>query len=218
MRGREAAVTNTIVIDSFRAALYLNGWERRSIWGWDVMTSSLFAHLWPNGDDSGHPPVIIPSSWDPSARWPATADPAQLARHIMQATGCSAVAVLRAMADQAPAPLKEMFESWLSRDADATPGWGGYFRRDDVPGLTIYGHVLNPDEIRRAEHTAGVSAEEADAALAGISQAFKRGYRYGWCYSADAPEGELGAVHVSQCVPLTASEFEAARRCGWRAA
>jgi hypothetical protein len=211
-------MTNTIVIDSFRAALYLEGWERRSIWGWDVMTASLFAHLWPNGDDNDHPPVIIPSSWGPSARWPATADPAQLARHIVQATGYSGVAVLRAMADQAPAPLKEIFEGWLNRDAAATPGWGGYFRRDDVSGLTIYGHVLNQDEIRRAEQTAGASAEEVDAALAGLTQAFKRGYRYGWCYSTDAPEGELGAVYVNQCAPVTASEFEAARRRGWRAA
>ena len=218
MAYREAAVANTIVIDSFRAALYLNGWERRSIWGWDVMTGSLFAHLWPNGDDSDHPPVIIPSSWDPSARWPATADPAQLARHIAQASGCSGAAVLRAMADQAPAPLKEMFEDWLNRNAQATPCWGGYFRRDDVPGLTIYGHVLNPDEIRRAEQAAGAGAEEADAALAGIVQAFRRGYRYGWCYSTEIPEGELGAVHVRQCVPVTASEFEAARQRGWQAA
>jgi hypothetical protein len=182
------------------------------------MTGSLFAHLWPNGDDSDHPPVIIPSSWDPSARWPATADPARLARHIVQATGCSDVAVLQAMADQAPAPLKEMFEGWLNRGAEAPPRWGEYFRRDDVPGLIIYGHVLNQEEIRRAEQAAGASAEEADAAIAGIAQAYKRGYRYGWYYSADAPKGELGAVHVRQCVPVSASEFEAARRRGWRAA
>jgi hypothetical protein len=218
MRRGEAAVTNTIVIDSFRAGLYLDGWERRSIWGWDVMTGSLFAHLWPNGDDSDHPPAIIPSSWNPDTRWPATADPAQFAMHIVQATGCSGVAVLRAMNDQAPAPLKEMFEGWLNRNAEAAPDWGGYFRRDDVPGLTIYGHVLNQDDIRRAEQAAGASAEEADAAIAGIAQAFKRGYRYGWCYSADAPKGELGTVHISRCVPVSASEFEAARRRGWRAA
>jgi hypothetical protein len=90
------------------------------------MTASLFAHLWPNGDDSDHPPVIIPSSWQPDAHWPPTADPARLARHIVQATGCSGVAVLRAMADQAPAPLEEMFQGWLNRDAEAVPGWGGY--------------------------------------------------------------------------------------------
>jgi hypothetical protein len=183
-----------------------------------VTTGSLFAHLWPNSDDSDHPLVILPSSWEPFARWPATADPAQFASHIVRATGCSAVAVLRAMADQAPAPLKEMFDDWLSRDADASLGWGGYFRRDDVLGLTIYGHVLNQDEIRRAEQTAGASVAEADAALAEVAQAFKRGYRYGWCYSVDVPEGELGAVHVSQCAPVTASEFEAARRRGWQAA
>jgi hypothetical protein len=128
------------------------------------------------------------------------------------------VAVLRATADQAPAPLKEMFEDWLNRDAEATPGWGGYFRRDDLPGLTIYGHVLNPDKIRRAEQAAGASAEEADAALAGIVHAFKRGYLYGWCYSTEAPEGELGAVRVHDCVSVTASEFEAARQRGWQAA
>jgi len=122
------------------------------------------------------------------------------------------VAVLRALADQAPAPLKEMLEGWLNRDAEAAPGWGGYFRRDDVPGLAIYGHVLNQDEIRRAEQAAGASAEEAEAALAGIAQAFKRGYRYGWCYSAEAPEGELGSVHVSRCVPV-ASFVRTDRSC-----
>jgi hypothetical protein len=78
--------------------------------------------------------------------------------------------------------------------------------------------VLNRDEIRRAEQAADASAEEADATLTAIAQAFKRGYRYGWCYSADAPEGELGVVHVTHCVPVTAWEFEAARRHGWQAA
>jgi len=209
-------VINTIVTGSFRVALYLDGWEQRSIWGWDAMTGSLFAHLWPNGDDSDHPPVIIPSGWHPSARWPATADPAQLAMHIVQATGCSDLAVVRAMADQAPAPLKEMLEGWQSRDAKAAPGWGGYFRRDDVPGLPIYGHVLTQDEFRRAEQAAGASAEEAAATLAGIAQAFERGYRYGWCYSANAPQGELGAVHVSHCLAINEAEFDAARRRGWR--
>ena len=108
------------------------------------------------------------------------------------------------MVNQAPAPLKELFEGWLNRDVETAPGWGGYFRRDDVPGLTIYGHVLNEDEILRAEQAAA-SAQEADAALAGITQAFKRGYRYGWCYSADAPEGELGIIHIRRCVPVSAS-------------
>jgi hypothetical protein len=78
--------------------------------------------------------------------------------------------------------------------------------------------VLNQEEIRRAEQAAGATAEEADAALAGIAQAYKRGYRYGRCYSADAPKGELGTVHAGDCVPVTASEFEAARQRGWRAA
>ena len=167
-------MTNTIVIDSFRAALYLDGWQQRSIWGWDRMTASLFAYLWPNGDDSDHPPVIIPSSWNPSARWPATADPTKLAMHIVEATGCSDVAVVRAMADQAPAPLKGMFQGWLNRDAEAAPGGGGYFRRDELPGLTIYSHVLNQDEFDQAEQAAGASAGEADATLAGIAHAFQR--------------------------------------------
>ncbi len=78
--------------------------------------------------------------------------------------------------------------------------------------------ALNRDEFRRAEQAAGASAEEADAAFAAIAQAFKRGYRYGLCYSADVPEGEFGAVHVSHCVPVTASELETARRRGWQAA
>ena len=42
---------------------------------------------------------------------------------------------------------------------------GGHVRRDDLPGLTIYGHLPNHDEIRRAERAAGASATQADAAL-----------------------------------------------------
>ena len=76
--------------------------------------------------------------------------------------------------------------------------------------------MLTQDEFRRAEQAAGASAEEAAATLAGIAQAFKRGYRYGWCYSANAPQGELGAVHVSHCLAINEAEFDAARRRGWR--
>jgi DDE superfamily endonuclease len=81
-------------------------------------------------------------------------------------------------------------------------GLGGHFRRDDVPGRTIYGHVLNEDEIRRAEQAAGASAEEADATVTAIAQAFQRGYRGGCLWRRCAgrrtrrrPHNPLGAGH-----------------------
>jgi hypothetical protein len=99
-----------ITINSFRAALYLPGWEEQSVWGWDAQLGTLFAQLWPNGDDSDAPPLTIPSSWtDRSTRWPPTTRPERLAVCIREATGCSVSAAVHAMADQAPPPARDLF-------------------------------------------------------------------------------------------------------------
>ena len=108
------AVPPKIEINSFRAAMYLPGWEEQSVWGWDAQLGTLFAQLWPNGDDSDAPPLTIPSSWtDTSTPWPPTTRPERLAMCIAEATGCSVPAAVNAMAYQAPQPARDLFRRAL---------------------------------------------------------------------------------------------------------
>ena len=110
-----------IIINSFRAGLDLPGWEEQSVWGWDAQLGALFAQLWPNGDDSDEPPLTIPSSWtDAPVLWPPTTRPEQFFLDVAEATGCSGRAVVRALAAQAPPPLRDLFDSLVETYARFT--------------------------------------------------------------------------------------------------
>jgi hypothetical protein len=83
-------------------ALYLPGWERYSIWGWDGREGSLFAQLWRNTDDRDAEPSI----WITTLTgWPAVREPEVLAEWVSSATGCRLPDVLLAMAAHAPGSL-----------------------------------------------------------------------------------------------------------------
>jgi hypothetical protein len=51
--------------------------------------------------------------------------------------------------------------------------------------------------------------------MATMDNAYARGYRFSWTYSAPYPEGELGSVHVSKMRQITAEEFKDAGLNGW---
>jgi hypothetical protein len=76
-----------------RRPLSLPGW-RRSVWGWDDRDVSLFAQLWPDGDESDEPAIWIM----PGPRWTETGLPEVLAGRIAGVTGEAEALVLLAMA------------------------------------------------------------------------------------------------------------------------
>ena len=48
-----------------------------------------------------------------------------------------------------------------------------------------------------------------------LVDSYKRGYRFGKCWSVWEPEGEYGSTHVSEMMPLRPEEFEDARNADW---
>ena len=80
----------------------------------------------------------------------------------------------------------------------------GYFVQVQAGGLWVYGEVARRAEIER--WLAGDAAAQ---------QAYLAGYRWSRCFSVRCLAGELGHVHLSTVVPITAHEFEDAGRRGW---
>ena len=93
-----------------RRALWLPGWEHKSVWGWDSGDQSLFAQLYRNGEDDLLPPAG--KLWVSPPRYPQTGTAEVLAERIAAAAGEDKAAVLRAMAeslgDQDGARLREL--------------------------------------------------------------------------------------------------------------
>jgi len=80
--------------------LPLDGWDRASTWGWDETTSSLYAHLQPNGGDPPKPSAlrIAPDDFTPAITVLPT-----LAQYIAMAVNCDpwkVLTVLDRSADQ----------------------------------------------------------------------------------------------------------------------
>lgn len=71
--------------------LALDGWDHASTWGWDETTSSLYAHLRPNGSDP-HKPAAIRIA--PDEFTPAITVLPMLAQHIAMAVNCDPWKVL----------------------------------------------------------------------------------------------------------------------------
>jgi len=74
--------------------LLLDGWDRSSTWGWDESTSSLYAHLWRNTEDTARAPSVRIGADEFTS--PITY-PETLAQHIAMAVGCNPWQVLTAL-------------------------------------------------------------------------------------------------------------------------
>ncbi|MFB6726755.1 hypothetical protein ACFCV3_41680 [Kribbella sp. NPDC056345] len=76
--------------------LLLDGWQDRSVWGYDTGTASLFAQLTRN---STPPEADRPDVWITPPTHPALSQHVHLAAYIAKATGAELPDVLDAMAD-----------------------------------------------------------------------------------------------------------------------
>lgn len=77
--------------EDFRRALWLEGWEGQSIWGFDEGMDSYFAQLWRDEDSNDAPTVWL------SGMAPRFTMPEQLFAAMVSATGAPALDVFTAM-------------------------------------------------------------------------------------------------------------------------
>jgi hypothetical protein len=93
--------------------------------------------------------------------------------------------------------------------------WGSYFLRmsGNVP---IFARVYTFEELKLSEINAGAEGEELESILQRAKNIYERGYRTGVHYSQIEPQGEYGDTHISNCWPITQSDFESAQMTGWK--
>ena len=100
-------------------------------------------------------------------------------------------------------------------------GYGSYVVRL-VPNLVIWGYISALEEVKAAERKyysdpfGEGEEDEYNGIIDGVTDRFKRGYRYGRFYSEVEPAGELGDAHISTLWPITEKDFERARRNRWQ--
>lgn len=90
-------------------------------------------------------------------------------------------------------------------------------------GVDIFGHIPSLEDTLATERS--YYAEEMDederaeyyGVRHGMNDKLSRGYVFGRHFSIVEPEGELGTVHVSQCIPISKEAFEEARAARWQA-
>src|SRR5690349_5437588 len=101
--------------------LPLRCWDHASIWGWDEVSSSLYAELRRNADDLAKPSIIRIGADDFT---PAIAFAATLSQHIAMATNSDPWDVLTALYE-ATGQNEENDTDWNEEDKDAEASDGG---------------------------------------------------------------------------------------------
>ena len=82
----------------FIDAIWLDGYQHQSIWGYDTGVVSFFAQVWANGSDSEQPELwLTPPDYQMS--WPQIIVPP-----LVDFTGADPLAIVRAMGIAAPSP------------------------------------------------------------------------------------------------------------------
>jgi hypothetical protein len=121
---------------------------------------------------------------------------------------------------------------WRARQGDEETAW--WLDAFNVGGLTAYVAELTGWAITRLArepdyfavlHAEGLivfcqaaSLEETEVAVESdpvAHQLYATGYRWCRCFSTACPGGEYGHVHMSAVVPMSAAQFEDARRQAW---
>lgn len=97
---------------------------------------------------------------------------------------------------------------------------GDFFLRR-AHGIAIYGEVQDPRTYclggRNLEEMEEEELQDYEEEVAGYASPHMRFYRAAKCYSELCSYGELGDIHLSTVEKrLTAEEFEAAKKAGWR--
>lgn len=139
--------------------------------------------------------------------------------------------LLRGQSQRTAGKLRRLFADLAGREAAlraaVTPAqaaitYGDYYRYDFggspvQDSAVIYGQVLPLFGVIAAERAAGAGPGEIDQLVARIREGYARGWRHVRAWSAGEPDGETGDTHIGAMEPLTAAQFDAARRAGWPA-
>ncbi|MER7009465.1 hypothetical protein ABT297_41350 [Dactylosporangium sp. NPDC000555] len=122
-------------------AVFLDGWDHKSTWGWDDGVGSYYAQMTGNGKSDANGPEI----WITPPTFPEIMSPAALAEAIARATGENLGAVQRAM-------------------NDGLNGAEGHLHRIEITDGAVAPHEAVPNVADPVEHP--VAAIVADAAVA----------------------------------------------------
>lgn len=91
------------VVDGFTDVVLIDGWQERSIWGWDSMMQSCYAQLWRNGSHADAPDVWLDGVTERYAR------PECLALRLVELIGADPLATVDGLGigtgNEPPAPL-----------------------------------------------------------------------------------------------------------------
>lgn len=79
-------------------AMWIDGYEQQSVWGYDTATGSFFAQLWPNGHRSDEPELWLTP---PTGHYP---QPQMLVPYLVEHTGLDPLPIVRGMGLASPNP------------------------------------------------------------------------------------------------------------------
>ncbi len=108
----------------------LDGWDERSIWGYDARISSYYAQLWRN-DSTGDAPDAWLSGAAPCYPWPGC-----MALAVVEATGHSPAAVVRALGLADPGPTLRSRGEIAQAIAPLPPAGGDAYTAGQLAALT----------------------------------------------------------------------------------
>lgn len=170
------------VSDGFADDVFIEGWQERSVWGWDGATRSFYAQLWRNGSPKDAPPEIwLDGVTDPYPR------PECLALRLVEVMRADPLAAVNGLGigagDEPPAPLavvqgelrtwepehegfglgRRIGLEWLSGQRRECPG-SGWTWNGDVPTRPF----INA-EARLV--TGRIHSGESDGVLSGVDDA-----------------------------------------------
>ncbi|MGH3867229.1 MAG: hypothetical protein ACRDQ4_14015 [Pseudonocardiaceae bacterium] len=94
---------------SFVDTLYLAGWEKQSVWGYDEPLGSFFAQLWTNASTSDEPEIWLSGAYE-IYPWPSC-----IALEILEWTRATALAVVRALGVANPKPTLRLQDEITTR-------------------------------------------------------------------------------------------------------
>lgn len=174
--------------EDFRDAIWLDGYDGQSVWGYDTGVSSFFAQVWSN-DSASYEPDLWLTPPDLCAAWPYVLVPL-----IVTFTGSTPLSVVRALGVARPAPELISDDALCSRRARCSADTGNPHAAGQARALdwvlgdshrspfdaTPVNEAQRPTAAEvdaEAHHAAGMLTLLGGAELAGVEEALLRSLR-----------------------------------------
>ena len=175
----------------FIDAIWLDGYEHQSIWGYDTGVASFFAQVWANGSDSEQPELWLTPP-DHQMSWPQIIVPP-----LVDFTGADPLAIVRAMGIAAPAPVLVDTATLRTRLADCEARTASQYTSGEIAALKW---ILDGGSRTPASGSVGVD-DRPDAALVDAEASHATGMVY--LTHGEYMSGLEGALVASICPAAT---------------